>query len=502
MTPRLASFAIAPLLLVCWSLEARPSGPVQALACAPGRSDVAAALVGDSVWTTGDGGRTWSRAAVLPRPLTDEGEVGGHAAADPLWETGSVLPGLEESALEEEQHRVGEADFEAQGGSEVAGDEGATNGGPLIAVGDDLTWAALVGERLYIGQPGAGVKANAEVHGAAGLYVDRGGGVWVTVSGALLFFDGSSGWRSPRRYPLAGAGQPVPGVRPGEILVPARDGILEVRRRVGQVAELVLDRVGPISALAVGPHGELVLVSRGRIERRSPGTVPVDLGPAPGSVVRLYVDRKGTCWIQTADGRWSSDSGGGSRASTALAVAVDADGRLWLGTPHGPIGPAEAIGPPARQLPLSGVAVAPFVSAAMAAIDRELGDPPCRKPFNPLPRAGLVIGFGRGSTREIELPGPIEQAGLTTWIYVELGLSWSFGPVSPTECAARLEAAAELRDERRRQVATLVAAWRNAAAMAEAAEGLSEIAAATLERDRLAELIRILSGILPEEEKR
>ena len=113
----------------------------------------------------------------------------------------------------------------------------------------------------------------------------------------------------------------------------------------------------------------------------------------------------------------------------------------------------------------------------------------------------LIFGAGQGSTREIDLPGPLEEAGRKTWVYAELRLGWSFGPVAPTECVARLESAAELRDERRRRVAGLVEAWRHSVARETAAQSTAELIEARTERDRLAELIRITSGLDPREEE-
>ena len=64
----------------------------------------------------------------------------------------------------------------------------------------------------------------------------------------------------------------------------------------------------------------------------------------------------------------------------------------------------------------------------------------------------------------------------------------------------RLESQAALRDERRRRVAALVEAWRRAVALETEARSAEEMLEARTERDRLAELIRIASGIDPQEE--
>jgi hypothetical protein len=85
---------------------------------------------------------------------------------------------------------------------------------------------------------------------------------------------------------------------------------------------------------------------------------------------------------------------------------------------------------------------------------------------------------------------------------VEVDLSWTFGPVAPADCVPRFERWNELGQARRQRVTALHAAWTSAAGRAAAADDLSGAIETRLERDRLAELIRIASGVDPREEER
>jgi hypothetical protein len=341
------------------------------------------------------------------------------------------------------------------------------------------------------------------VEGAHGVFIDSRGGIWLSTDQALLRFPaGAPLGSTPRRFPLACTGPPVRGAGPGELLVTVRSGLAVIDLGVGDRPGLELVRSGTLAAVAAIPGGAWLAISRGQVvclERRGATEA---LGPSPGRARRLLVGRDRTLWILTSDGIWYRGGNRGWRAETALVVAVDASGRTWIGTEHGPIGPASRPGLPIGPAALPSVRASSMAGAALRALDDELGVPPCRPPLNPLPMVRLVVGAGRGSTREVELPEPYEQAGLATWFYAELWLSWSFGPVDPTECVARLESAADLRDERRRRVTGLVEAWRRAAAVEARARSLTEAIEARTERDRLAELIRIASGIDPQEEER
>jgi hypothetical protein len=209
----------------------------------------------------------------------------------------------------------------------------------------------------------------------------------------------------------------------------------------------------------------------------------------------------GELWIAAAGQGWLRRGESSFRRTELEAAAVDAAGRIWRGTQHGPLGPGQRVGPPTPVARVD-AGVARLVTGAAGVLDQELGPPPCRRsPFNPLPRAGLVVGVGRGSTREIGLPGPVEQAEQRTWVYVEVALVWTFGPLVPSECVDRLERWSGLGQARRQRVAALHAAWTRAAGRAAGTDDLTEGIAARMERDRLAELIRILSGVDPREEE-
>jgi len=472
---------------------------VRALACAPARSDVAAALVGDSVWTTADGGRRWTRAAVLSSAPADAGSAAVSSEEGEVTDARGVIPDFEPEPLDE-QHRVGATEL----GASTAGEsdrETAASSAVDLSVGNDGSWAALLGNQLFVGRSGKSVTGRALIEGSLGVHVDGRGGLWVTSGQLLLHYPlGTPVGSAPRRYPFACTGPPVRGTTEGELLVPVRDGVVTISLDQTGEPTLELVRSGPVAAVAPSTEHGLLVVARGRISSLARSGVLSPLQPAPGRVRELLVARDGTLWVLIVGGGWVRGGGAGLRATTALTVAVDARGRIWIGTPHGPRGPGESSGPPVPSRPLPQAPVGRFVAGAMSVIDRELGNPPCRPPLILVPGVRLVFGVGRGSTRTTDLPGPIEEAGIDTWVYAELRLNWSFGPVSPTECVARFESAAELRGERRRRVASLVEAWRRAVALEEEARSAEEIIEARTQRDRLAELIRIASGIHPQKE--
>ena len=501
MSPRatIAAALSAALLLWSSSAPARPSGPVRALACAPSRSEVAAALVGESVWITRDSGSSWSREAVLSPALADhESHPGAAEAGEPADES-AVIPDFAPTPPEE-QHRVGDSELLARERSELAGGVGGTSRVDL-AVGDDGSFAALLGEQLFVRWAGSRAIGRAKVEGAVGVHLDGWGGLWVAAERALLGYARASTVSVPaRQHAVACVGSPSRGASADQLVVPLEDGVARISVPRYGAAVLDVERVGPVAAAATAKIG-LLVVARGRVSRLVPGAGLVSMFPVNGVVRELLVAGDGTVWVDAGGAGWLA--GGAARrfrATTALAVAVDAVGRVWIGTPHGPLAPGSGSGPtgPARPAPV--VPVGRFVAGAMSRFDRELGDPPCRPPVVLVPRARVLLGAGHGSTRETDLPGPIDEAGRRTWAYAGIRLEWSFGPVDPTECVNRLADAAERRDERRRRVASLVEAWRRAVAREERARCVAEAIEARTERDRLAELIRIASGFDPREE--
>jgi hypothetical protein len=499
------AFLAGGLLLAASRVSAGPVGPVLALACAPTRASVAAAIVDRSVWTTRDGGATWARVAVLAEAAVDDPRSQG--APEWLTPSRSVLP-LVEPVATAEQHRITAPDLtSSQSDRPVGPEHPVTPSSPWLAVGDDGAWVAATGESVLVGGPDYGVRRRLDLGGVRGLAVDEKGSIWATVEGALLNL-GSTGDAAGavRRFPLVGAGSIATDPDRARVLVPAREGVAVAERSARSEPEIELRRVGQVAAVAIEPGGELVIAARGRISRRTPDGRSADLGPVPGAVARLLVGQGPVVWIRTVAGRWHFGASAPWRVSSAISVAVDAEGQVWIGSPYGvrsPLDSPPAVGPPPTSRPLRHELVGQVTASAARLFDREVGRPPCRRvPFDLLPRVEVVAGFGRGSTREVARPEPDTQTEQRTWLYLEIWLGWSFGPVSPADCATRLEHHAELVVERRNRTAGLVAAWQSAADRRSAAGDLAAALDARIERDQLAELIRIISGVDPREEEK
>ena len=124
------------------------------------------------------------------------------------------------------------------------------------------------------------------------------------------------------------------------------------------------------------------------------------------------------------------------------------------------------------------------------------GPPPCRRlPFDPLPVARLDIGWGRGAERGARLPGPEYSERFRTWAYAGLRLTWSFDPLTPAECAARLARWHETAAARRARIGALAVAWRRAAQRLATATDVDAAATARIELARIEALLESTSGV-------
>lgn len=470
----------------------QPAGPFEALACAPGNADVAAVLAGGLVHVTRDGGATWTSAFIGFSGLDgeDEGEPG---TADPEW-LESPVEEERENHEDEPEEKVEAEWLDGPAGERTAEREPSAR--PLLAVADDGRWAVLRGETLAIG--GAGNRREIGLPaGARGLRFDGAGDLWIAAEGRLVRVDpDGAAWEVPARA----NGAPIRGPG-GGVLVPAMDGLLLAGGSRDDLAVMTLVRlpVAAVRALAWNPArpSAALVASRGRLVRVTlAGGVAAGAGSAFADADRLAADAGGGLLLRREDGSWYRRGRTGWRRIDAVDIDIDAAGRPWLAADRG-------ISTPVAGRPAVTGSPPPFAAAGFLEPVDEIGPPPCEPVVAfPVPRVDLFFGIGHGSTRTATEPEDTDHLGRRARIEGGLRLTGDFGAGAGADCLPRREAWARQQDQRRRRLATLTRARALAAAELAGKPALSRAAWLRLESERLAELIRLMTGTPPESEER
>ena len=129
-------------------------------------------------------------------------------------------------------------------------------------------------------------------------------------------------------------------------------------------------------------------------------------------------------------------------------------------------------------------------------VRRSPGPPPCRRlPFDPLPLARLVVGWGRGELHGARLPGPEYLDRIRTWVYAGISLTWTFKPIETAACAASQARWHETLGDRRRKIGALAVAWERAARAVATADEVGAAVAARVELERVEAMIGSASGM-------
>ncbi len=487
---RLKIPGIAFLALVLAGLPVQgqqPAGPFEAIACAPRGADVAAALAGGFVHVTRDSGATWA-GVFLDASFVDEGDDEDTESAQPEWPGPPI-----EDDLEDFEEGIDELEPEWLDGPEreqASGEAGAVRA--MLAVADDGRWAVARGETLLVGD-GVDRREIGLPPAVRGLRFDGAGNLWIAAERRLLRIDRNLSVREVQARP---SGAPVRGPG-GGVLVPVADGLLLCCAAPGGVKVKTSARLSAAAERAVAwnptrPSGALV-ASRGRLERVPFGDDGAeDEGFAFPDADRLLQDSDGALLLRRRDGSWQRRHGTGWRSAEILDADVDAAGRFWIAADRG-------ISAPARRQTDTGVRPSFEAAGFLEPVD-DVGPPPCERALAfPVPRVDLFFGIGHGSTRTTTLPEDADHLARRSWIRGGLRLTGSFGRGAGTDCLPRTEAWAGRQEQRRRRLSALGRAHALAVARLAAADSADEAARARFEAERLAELIRLMTGGFTEE---
>ncbi len=473
------------------ALDARGDGPVgrvQALACAPSNDLVAAVMIDRRLWITVDGGESWN----TPARLRNYGEIDPEAqkAQTNMVTEPTIVPdghsgGVFSGELEQEGF------FVERDRNVVGLDMPEEN--IFLAVSDSGAWAVSMGDDLVTGSKSSGSGRSRKIEEVMGAAFDGVGDLWIVARDKLLRIRGGN---SRVYFTIAGARVPARGVHPGQIIVPGKEGLWIIETG-GDEPSMELVAVGSVEAAGalVGEAGWYT-AARGRIWRvRADGKVTARR-TVPGRVDRLLVDREHVMHTAGVNGAWKEDG----LPVSVLAVSVDTEGKVWLGTATGPVPPGAT---KFTKLEVrTRASIYPHLAGLRVELARSPGPPPCRRfAFNPLPGARLVARMGRSDGRGVNLPENTNEEKTRTWAYMGVRLTWKFEPLSTASCVTRVQRWHGTIDAGASRLAELWVAWRRvAAAMPDENDPEMNVAAA-MEKERLAELIRIASGIYPEEER-
>jgi hypothetical protein len=501
------------LLFGIGTKAATPRGSVQEIACALTDHNVAAALIDNAVWITLDGGISWKQTArfaqadrftgMEPEPknpleASDSSLTIRPYQRRPDWQIPGEDPDIEISGIfPDPTHRY-------------------------LAVGDNGTWALALGESLIIGDPLAGVRRRIKLADIRGLLIDRKGGLWVTVENGVIFFaKAADSFKGKKQFNVPGAGEPVRSTHTDEVLVPGRAGLWAISLN-GNGKE-TLNGPFPLSAIdaiAVLPGRNLLYaVSLRRLKRLSfvPADDPTcrelsnrprclvqvqDIGPLPAPVRRLQVDRTGRIHIFTGRSGWFEKSGSSWRPLRVRALAVDAIGRLWSGTDHGPIAPSPKT-PATTDAAPHGPRFATLLRAAISDVYRWPGAPRCRKMhLRPLPALRGFVSVGRRASLYREMAIPPAGDHHQTQFHIGVQFSWRFDPLTQWRCIPHRVRFHALKQQRIQEIEALWKLLQRTPKQREPATNVLQAAVHHLDRQQLQELLHIKSGTFPNEEEK
>jgi hypothetical protein len=479
-------------LLLFPVLDARGDGPVgrvQAVACAPSNELVAAVLISWRVWITVNGGESWSTPARLQ---DDEGtDLESRGTRETIGADSSIVPeGLSGGMFSEVQEQEGFFPQRDRNGDGLDVPQENIS----LSVSDSGVWAVLVGDDLVTGSKSSGSGRSRKIEEAMGALFDGAGDLWVVARDKLLRIRGGTS----RVYrTISGARIPGRGVHPGQIVVPGKEGLWIIETD-GDEPSMELIAIGSVDAAGalVGDTGWYA-AARGRIWRiRADGKVMVHV-TVPGRVDRLLVDCEHVMRTAGANGAWRQNG----LPMSALAVAVDTAGKVWLGTVTGPVAPGTT--PSMEREVTTHASIYTHLGGVRVELASSPGPPPCRRfAFNPLPQARLIARMGRSDGRGVGLPENSNEEKTRTWAYMGVRLTWTFEPLSLPSCVMRVQRWHETIDAGVSRLAELWAAWRRAATIRPDENDPEGSVAAAMEKERLAELIRIASGSYPKEVSR
>ncbi len=426
----------------------KPSGTVQALACAPTNPNIIITLSNDVVFTTTDRGRQWHRHGRLVPPPSEAADSGptkqpvdwDDTAGELLWTASdSVLPDRPPSR-HQDVFRVAHRSIS-------------------LSINDHGVWAAAKEGLLFISGPDQGLISRRPLPELKGVAVDRHGRVFATAGDELLRLDPAQHYRTiASRQPLPGGGIPVPVGEGDALAIPSPQGVWLIHPGAPHDTGTVrLYPLGSVRAVAWDRTTETLLVlSDNALSRWSPGRAAVRLWSVRPGGIRVVVDGEGTVWLESADTNWAARTPLGWQPVAIRAVAADAQGLIWRGTAAGLVPPRTASSSVRRPAASQG-RFETALSRALQRLESEVGPPPCPDRFHwMLPRARIFFRLDRGRDQQGTLPDWLLQTQQTTERFIGLDLAWQWSPVNRTSCRERQQQYQALR---RRTAQKMRALW-------------------------------------------
>lgn len=431
------------LLLGAMEGRASPLGAARRVACAPGRSDIAATLIDQRVWTTQDGGKHWQ--------LVNSAEERRSREEEDVTLDSEALLGREprldwrdaEAALD---LSVAEGD-NAVSATEITGGTGRESHAPLLAISDEGIVAVGVTQGIVILNAFRGVSRRIPVQNPRDLLFDRGGGLWVITDKELLHYDTIVSRSGPAgRWSLSDPVDMAPWRPGGEPAVldhrgawsapPAgRGGLALIYRLAGGDAMAVANTSEP--GEAAQSDRTLYVSARRRVFRIRQGKEPADLGAIVSPVEEMLVGEGERIRVRVPGGAWLEKDRDNLRPLKGISMAVDVLGRFWVGTESGPLSPWSDRGLAVRSFPFN--AQGNPASFVYSPPEEWRAPPPCRRwPGDLLPAVRVFLGSGANGVHhrdivELEDAGALDRGAL--W---GVQLSWGIHPPDIVGCVQRM----------------------------------------------------------------
>lgn len=416
-------------------------GPVNipsALACAPSNAEIAAALVGNAIWVTLDGGLSWSHSTQIP-PV--------QLADSSVTETANALPEDSFSATE-----TADAETPFQPALKRPYDPGPESSTPTVhlAVSDTGQWALYRSPLLLIGRDKE-LLTRRKIGALRGFFFDHLDRLWLVQPQGITVLSNSH--ERLRHFATIGAGAPARGRTSGEYLVPTPQGVLRILTPMLKVIPLAF-RVLRADAVGAHPTLELLYVARaGSLELFDGRGNPTTMARLPGVARRIIVDKNGFVWISLkGTGAWFRWENGRWHAEPREILARDILGNLWRGTEWGPDRSEDSPGDDRNRPPQE----KPFLFRSWTVSDPSMGPPPCPSGKAVLStQVGFFLFLRSGnllSQKRTDLMSRRGQGELCYSIGLKITLGLQSRPV--VECSREKRVWAEMRLSR----------WRNAAA--------------------------------------
>jgi hypothetical protein len=483
-TPALLAF------LACATTFASPSGKVTQVACAPTNPKRAVISIDRSIWTTGDGGKNWQQVAKLPvvplnsnlpkDPIALDENISTNPDDDNPDTKRWLLPQRPETSETREMEDV----FES----------------PYLAIGNRGLWAAYFHGRLFIGSPGFGIRQGMVISDVKGLFIDDLDQLWVAARNKLLLIPLRRGSAATvtNQFSVPGAGAPVRGQTPGEILVPSSQGLWKVISKRGQITSVHLDHGPKIEgvALATGPKKpkEIFFISLGTLKIQSPSEIR-EINRVPKGASRLLVNHHNTPFVFMKRTGWFIWQGGAWRFVQPNALAIDARGREWWGTDHGPVPPR-----PNRNHSINAfrwsdsVELGQILSGVFFQTSALPGPPQCNElPFNPLPVARIFATFGQDAEYRADNTG-FNGNHRESNFFIGIQMIWEFRPPTHWRCISQRKRWHTLIERKTSEVQALWVELQKAEMARRASTDLEERIRSAIKARKIRELIYIKSG--------